>query len=431
MPAQIREHLVIAFLIDTVQAALACPLVRAVTVVTDDLAAAHAARRAGADIFSPQLPRPGLNRDLTAFARTTPGDQSLAVLLADLPALTPSELTVALTESACHTTAFARDQQGSGTTLLYSRRADALRPAFGNRSAHRHHTAGAHPLTHVGTRPAPGRGHPAQTSTRPCRSGVGAHTSAEIAAHQDLLLPHLHHPDNSTTRGAQHHAQPENRLQSLRRTIRPQRSGQPRGPRRRPRPGQCVGQRPLPTLARPGRSRPGVPGVPRRRRRPHPERRTRHQRPDPHPAVQPGRHRPNLRHPGLPDPGTDHPRRRHRGGHERARRLRAGLPRIQGTVRTAPRSDPTHPGPLVRGPHLLRRHLLPHRRRQALRHSRAAGTDLHRRRRTANGQIRRSCRRRHHLHLRQRHGPVHRPAAPSGRRRPGGGIQTRRPTSAG
>ena len=221
VPAQIREHLVIAFLIDTVQAALACPLVRAVTVVTDDPAAAHAARRAGADSFSPQLPRPGLNRDLTAFARTTHRRP-----VAGRPARRPARPHDSRTDRRAHRmppspTAFARDQQGSGTTLLYSRRADALRPAFGNRSAHRHHTAGAHPLTHVG----PGLRRDVDTLTDLLAARTlgrrGAAPRPRSPPTKTFSFPTCTTTGNSTTRGAQQHAQPENRLQSLRRTIRP------------------------------------------------------------------------------------------------------------------------------------------------------------------------------------------------------------------
>jgi 2-phospho-L-lactate guanylyltransferase len=181
---------VIAFLADTVQAARHCPAVRTVTVVTDDPAAAHAARRAGADSFSPRLPHPGLNRDLTAFARSRTDDHPFAVLLADLPALTTAELTAALIECSCHPTAFASDQQETGTTLLYSQQASRIRPEFGKRSAHRHHTTGAHPLTHVG--PGLRRDVDTLTDLHAAQSlGVGTHTAAEITAHQDLLFPDL------------------------------------------------------------------------------------------------------------------------------------------------------------------------------------------------------------------------------------------------
>ena len=188
VPAQTREHLVIAFLADTVQAALRCPAVRTVTVVTDDSAAARAARRAGADSFSPQLPHPGLNSDLTAFARSRTDDHPLAVLLADLPALTTTELTAALTECLRHSTAFASDQQETGTTLLYTQQASRIRPEFGKRSAHRHHTTGAHPLTHVGA----GLRRDVDTLTDlhvALSLGVGKHTAAEIYAHPSILNP--------------------------------------------------------------------------------------------------------------------------------------------------------------------------------------------------------------------------------------------------
>ena len=190
-PPEVRRRLVIAFLTDTLHAALECTSVRTVTVITDDAAVQRAARSAGAVTFAPHLPRPGLNRDITAFARASIDDHPIAVIPADLPAVTASALTVALAECAAHDIAFVRDQQDTGTTLLYSRRASALHPAFGMRSADRHQSAGAQPLTRVD--PGLRRDVDTLSDLRAAQSlGVGASTWAAINAHIEVLSPSLH-----------------------------------------------------------------------------------------------------------------------------------------------------------------------------------------------------------------------------------------------
>ena len=194
LPPRVRESLVLAFLVDTLQAALNCPLVRTVTVVTDDGAAADAAVRAGANSYSPRLSLPSLNRDLTAFARIAADDQPLAILLADLPALTVTELTAALTECLGYAKAFAPDQERAGTTLLYTRRAGRLRPAFGKDSARTHRESGAHPLVQVG----PGLRQDVDTLTDLLSAqvlGVGVQTAMELDALPDRLSLHRQFTD--------------------------------------------------------------------------------------------------------------------------------------------------------------------------------------------------------------------------------------------
>lgn len=186
LPPKVRSRLVLAFLADTLHAALHCSLVRTVTVVTDDVTVAGAARRAGAQVHSPRLSDPDLNRDLAAFARTRAGEVPLAVLLADLPALTTGELTDALHECASQAGAFATDHQAEGTTLLYSSRADMLQPEFGKLSAHQHHITGVHPLIQVG----PGLRRDVDTTAdllAATKMGVGVHTSAALRAYPLLL----------------------------------------------------------------------------------------------------------------------------------------------------------------------------------------------------------------------------------------------------
>src|SRR5262245_20801441 len=62
-PGGLRGELALAFAVDTVTAALRCPLVKRVLVVTDDPAAAHELTAAGA-LVVPDEPAAGLNEAL-------------------------------------------------------------------------------------------------------------------------------------------------------------------------------------------------------------------------------------------------------------------------------------------------------------------------------------------------------------------------------
>jgi 2-phospho-L-lactate guanylyltransferase len=141
-----RAALALAFALDTTLAALACPLVTAVQVVTDEPEAARLLSEAGADVTSDE-PDAGLNPALAhgaaLAARAHPGT-SVGTLAADLPALRPTELAVALRTAAGYGRSFVRDAEGTGTTLLLARSAADLRPMFGAGSAARHAGSGAH-----------------------------------------------------------------------------------------------------------------------------------------------------------------------------------------------------------------------------------------------------------------------------------------------
>ncbi len=141
-----RARLALAFALDTAAAALACPLVAAVQVVTDEPEAAAALAAVGAEVTG-DAPDAGLNPALvhgaTLASRAHPGT-SVGALAADLPALRPAELTAALRAAARHGRSFVRDAEGTGTTLLLSRSARDLRPMFGPGSAARHAGSGAH-----------------------------------------------------------------------------------------------------------------------------------------------------------------------------------------------------------------------------------------------------------------------------------------------
>jgi 2-phospho-L-lactate guanylyltransferase len=140
-----RRALALAMAADTVAAAISCPLVGAVVVVSDDPAVAAEVSPLGA-VATADTPGAGLNRALTAGAEYAaerwPG-HGLAALLADLPALSARELTAALTPAAAEAQAFVADAAGSGTTLYTARQGKQFMPRFGPRSRTLHQQAGA------------------------------------------------------------------------------------------------------------------------------------------------------------------------------------------------------------------------------------------------------------------------------------------------
>lgn len=135
-PAVAHRALVLALLADTVAAALACPLVDEVVVVTDERAAAEEVRRLGARTVADE-PDAGLNAALEHGARAAAG-AAVAALSSDLPALRPAELTAALTAAAGAPRCFVPDVHGTGTTLSTAV-GTPLRPRFGRGSSARAH----------------------------------------------------------------------------------------------------------------------------------------------------------------------------------------------------------------------------------------------------------------------------------------------------
>jgi 2-phospho-L-lactate guanylyltransferase len=141
----VRPGLALAFAQDTVAAALACPAVGDVAVVTDDALAGRELRALGAWIV-PDEPRGGLNAALAhaaAVVRSARPESALAALNADLPALRPQELARVLDAAAEFPRAFLADAATIGTTLLAARADTELRPAFGPDSRARHRASGA------------------------------------------------------------------------------------------------------------------------------------------------------------------------------------------------------------------------------------------------------------------------------------------------
>ncbi|WNI22226.1 2-phospho-L-lactate guanylyltransferase [Streptomyces sp. ITFR-16] len=150
--ALLRPRLALAFAQDTVAAALSCPAVADVVVVTDDRAAGAALAALGARIVA-DTPAAGLNAALAHGERTVRASRPgapVAALNADLPALRPAELSRVLEFSAAFPRAFVPDAAGIGTTFLSAGPGVEFRPAFGGPSRARHLASGAREITLAG-----------------------------------------------------------------------------------------------------------------------------------------------------------------------------------------------------------------------------------------------------------------------------------------
>jgi 2-phospho-L-lactate guanylyltransferase len=138
-----HDDLVLALLADTVAAAIDCPAVGSVLVVTDDPAAGGVVRELGA-LVVPDEPDRGLNPALE-HGFSVAGGGAVAALSSDLPALRPAELDAALRDATRAPRCFVADAHGTGTTLLTALDVP-LDPRFGVASAAAHRASGAHPL---------------------------------------------------------------------------------------------------------------------------------------------------------------------------------------------------------------------------------------------------------------------------------------------
>ncbi|WP_447040213.1 2-phospho-L-lactate guanylyltransferase [Streptomyces sp. DSM 118878] len=145
----LRPGLALAFAQDTVAAAVACPAVRDVAVVTDDALARRELSALGARVV-PDTPAEGLNAALRhggEAVRAIRPEAAVAALNADLPALRPMELARVLDCAALFPRAFLPDTAGIGTTLLTASAGTELSPEFGTDSRARHAASGAVEIT--------------------------------------------------------------------------------------------------------------------------------------------------------------------------------------------------------------------------------------------------------------------------------------------
>jgi 2-phospho-L-lactate/phosphoenolpyruvate guanylyltransferase len=175
-----RRALALAFAEDVVLAALACPAVGHVLVVTDDEDVAPALRALGAEVTGDR-PNAGLDAALVHGEAVLRGaDPALGVVAvsADLPALRADDLAEVLAATARRTV--VADAQGTGTTLLAAAPGVALAPAYGPGSLARHLATGA-----VALPGPPGARRDVDTLddlAEALRLGVGPRTAAVAAA---------------------------------------------------------------------------------------------------------------------------------------------------------------------------------------------------------------------------------------------------------
>ncbi|MFE7133076.1 2-phospho-L-lactate guanylyltransferase [Streptomyces sp. NPDC057638] len=179
----LRPRLALAFALDTVGAALTCPAVAGVVVVTDDPVAGEALTALGARIV-PDRPAAGLNAALAhgaAALRTARPGAPVAALNADLPALRPGELARVLDRAAAFPRAFLPDAAGVGTTLLTARAGVELRPCFGGPSRRRHSASGAVEILLPGVDSVRRDVDTGHDLTEALALGVGPHTSGRLS----------------------------------------------------------------------------------------------------------------------------------------------------------------------------------------------------------------------------------------------------------
>ncbi|WP_299960531.1 2-phospho-L-lactate guanylyltransferase [uncultured Modestobacter sp.] len=145
LPVPLRQALVVAMARDVRDAVLSCRDVKEVVIVTRDplwrsLMGVRGLR------FVAEAPTDSLNDALrrgSAACRGASRGWAVAALTADLPALTPAELHLALAHVDVAPTFFVPDAQGDGTTLVAARSHAEFRPLYGVGSRARHLEAGA------------------------------------------------------------------------------------------------------------------------------------------------------------------------------------------------------------------------------------------------------------------------------------------------
>src|SRR5699024_2903439 len=143
-----------AFVLDTLTAAVNCPRVGRLVVVSDDDIDASL-KDAGVRLIDD--PSGGSDMNLAVRTglhfvnRSSTGSSPVAILPADLPALRPQDLDAALSRAETLPVAAASDADGCGTTMLTAIRPGLLEPQFGKGSFALHRAAGAAQLA-VGPR---------------------------------------------------------------------------------------------------------------------------------------------------------------------------------------------------------------------------------------------------------------------------------------
>jgi 2-phospho-L-lactate guanylyltransferase len=147
---ELRRELVLAFLLDTVDAVVGSPLVARTVIVSDDLgvhreiAAAFPGRAEVVEDPDPTGLNPALHRGVSALGT---GEEGVLGLCADLPALTSAAVTHLLRIAPRGGAAFVADRVGTGTTAYLVADRTQFAPQFGHGSRAAHEARGALDLT--------------------------------------------------------------------------------------------------------------------------------------------------------------------------------------------------------------------------------------------------------------------------------------------
>lgn len=178
-----KPELALALALDTLEVVTEVVRADRVIVVTeDDVVESRMSQRGVSTVADPGR---GLNEAVRAGlaeAERRAPELPVAVLLGDIPAVRPDELSAALRACAATESALVPDHDGSGTVLLTHHDARALTPRFGRGSAARH----ARRCT-VLELDLPGLRHDVDdldALLRAERLGLGVHTAQALHGHE-------------------------------------------------------------------------------------------------------------------------------------------------------------------------------------------------------------------------------------------------------
>jgi 2-phospho-L-lactate guanylyltransferase len=137
-----RGALALAFFRDCLAAVLACPRVGAVIIVTSDRVIASIAQRDGCLVVD-DADHPGINAAAGWAVQIAGAPAPVAVMVSDLPCLTPAAMTVVLDAALQSPTSFLADADGTGTTMWLRATGTGIDSRFGPQSAAAHRDGGA------------------------------------------------------------------------------------------------------------------------------------------------------------------------------------------------------------------------------------------------------------------------------------------------
>lgn len=140
-PTLERPAVATAIALDTIGAAAACDRVAHVLVVTHDQGLIEKLSEHSRVVLVPDTADTLLNAIALGLAASNTSSPR-GVLLGDLPALRPEELSEALSQAAAHPLAFVSDAEQTGTALVTAQPHIQLRPLFGTESANAHRDSG-------------------------------------------------------------------------------------------------------------------------------------------------------------------------------------------------------------------------------------------------------------------------------------------------